>query len=338
MDGSTNGRLTDGETMRTVLEGAAELSGVDGQLQGESHAERVDLRVVGELGLIAVLLGETELLALCIVLLSVGTVPSLVVAGGDVVSETQSTLLVQVVGHGPRVVVHLTVEAVAEVVVTRPRGLQALRRRNVERTLLGEVVAVQLTGGAGGELWQAILLVEDAGGRVLRGHAGAVHADALALYVLTLLLVVLAALGLVGEDHDIAPDGLVPVGIVVTLLRAFETAAGTGRILTSELRRVAVEVLRRGEETLVARASFALLVAGQVLVDTVHQVVGVIFRHTSGDHSVTDPVFTGVLEDQLAVSLMVGTTGMLIGPLQEHLLSSIVHLVLYIYTTTVVVL
>mmetsp|Transcript_14763 Transcript_14763/g.37564 ORF Transcript_14763/g.37564 Transcript_14763/m.37564 type:complete len:467 (+) Transcript_14763:172-1572(+) len=255
----TFGARTNRKEMRAVLEGAAVLRSVDGQLQRETHSERVHLRVVGEWRLVAVLLGETKLLTLTIVLLVVGTIPRLVVAGGDVVANAEHAVLrVDAGGHLPAVAGHLTVERVTEVVVTRPRGHLALGRlsgRDRRHRGPGAVGERALTRRDRDQLAVAV-------GQVQRTVVARMEVLRLCEHQRA------EGLRLVGQVGNIHPAGGTPVRIVVALLGALETASSSTRILSREARRLALQLLRGGEEALVALGGLAELVPIVVLVHT----------------------------------------------------------------------
>jgi hypothetical protein len=288
------------ESVRAVLESAAKLGRVDGQLQGLVGRANVDVGVLAD--------GRVD--ALAVVLVEGGVDAGVVVVvRGDVVAQAhhaaeglvarlsgavwQDAVWQAQVRDGPVVRVHLAVAAVAVVVDARPRGLQAVRRRDAVSRVVDPAAAVALAGGGLGVL-DAV------------GAGGGVAAEALGLDVLALRAEKLAVVQAVSHDGNVAPRARVPVRVVVALLRALVAAAVVVGVLAGEDGRgvaqvVVGQVLVGREEAAVALAAVALVVVLPVLVQPL---VGVDVAVVAGKAaSRRDVIGVGRLREALAVGV-----------------------------------
>lgn len=289
----TEGCGLDGEDVRAILESTTELVGVD--VETEGHLTEGDEGIVLD--------GRA---------LTVGSsidVPGIVVTGGDVVTDTEEARGLINVGDGDVDVVHVTVLAGTEMVVTRPLSLLAAGS--------GDTVS-----GGGFPSGTSSL----AGGLVV---VGGVITEVATQNVLGLTEVPVAARGVGGEDSKITEGSRVPVRVVVTLLIALKTGlAATVVLAGSTSTGTVVDVLGSGEETLVTLTSAAALVEVNRLMVADISVLVVIDGDligagvsTSGTGRILAGAIlelrrAGVLPDHITAGLAVGTARVLVGPLQ----------------------
>ena len=235
------GARLDQEDVRAVLEGAASLGGVDGQLE-TLHDANVDG---------GVLLEGRELIV------EGGVDEPVDVGGGDVVADAEDAATGLAVlaasllggGQGPVVGGHVSVEGVSEVVVTRPDGHLA---RNVRRTAkTAEGIAVPVTtliglGGENGNVLPGILVPPGVVVTLLRAFV----ATAVTVGVLAGVLGGVSVQVLIGGPQAlVAGDVVTAIGVVLT---GFMETSGS-----------VVGVLGRG----VGGGSIAEVIAAHVLQD-----------------------------------------------------------------------
>jgi len=255
--GEAGRTLLDVEQVSTILESTAKLISVDGESERLLVRANVDSRVLTDRRVVTVHGGVD--------------VPSVVIISGDVVTETEDTLgifsVVDLGGtsggisegikirEGPEVVGHISgTTSVTEVIVTGPRGLATVNSRETPGELLPSATSISASRG------------RSSGQDSTSG--GSRSTLVLEVVVLRVGPDVGAAGDIRGEVGDISPRGGLPVRIVVTFFRAFETTAGTTGVLAGVDGGVAVEVLVSSEETLVAAARVAFSVPGSRFVHT----------------------------------------------------------------------
>lgn len=357
--GDASGARLDGEGMRTVLEGTTELRGIDGESQVHPVALSIlteaDSGVTTDRGNLTVL-GEVNQLTS-----SVNGTISTVVLRGDVVTDTEdaSGRGVKVVGRDgvkgnggddPTVVGgSSTLVRVTQVVITSVGSGDALRGRDTPGGDDDPLVTVTLASVLvvlNGTITEHIMdvhpvvpvEVEDGG---LRGNAHTLGGN-----VLRHAGIVVATLGdgTRSQDSDIAPEGWVPVGIVVALLIALETTTSSTVVLTSVDGRL-TDVLIGDEQTLVTLTGVAVTEVLNSLVVAILELLGGrqgvdVVGSSVVASTITNPRTTHVLQDQLAVVVgVLGTATVLSGPLNLEERSGIVgHAGTPAITTVVVVL
>jgi hypothetical protein len=197
------------------------------------------------------------------------------VTSGDVVTETDSALLMNEAIRDSEVErSRETATNVAEVVVTSPNVLVALRSVNAEGSSPNPLASTgDVVNGVNiGDEFALLLSDGDEAcgtiGNTSIDPANRGNAAPALLDVLGLSQVGGATLRLVGQDGEITPLSGVPVRIIVTLLRALETTAFTVGVLASVDGAVAVELLVGVKQTLVALTVLAALIGSQALVTT----------------------------------------------------------------------
>jgi hypothetical protein len=142
-------------------------------------------------------------------------------------------------GDGPVEGDHLTADGVAVVVVANVLVLVALGSLEAEGGDVGPLgVDRGLSGviGMGAINESSAFLLGDGDDTIELIFVHIVDGTVVtALDVLRLSLVGSAALGVVGEDGDITPDGGAPVGVVITLLGTLVGVTSTAGVLTGVL-------------------------------------------------------------------------------------------------------
>ena len=309
--GGGDGR-EDHEAMRAVLEGAANLGSVDGQLEIDAIAD-VDGGVVleGVRGGRAEAAGQVEFQTITVVEAGVdGGVPSIVIVGGDVVADAEGTAAAVEakggeIGDGPGVGgLVFGVHGNAEMVLAGEHDLFAVRLGEAPGRHLSPVAAEgdASTLGDGDEV-------------VGQGHVDV--AEELGLDVLRLGLEERTELGAVSQDGNVDPRGGQPIRVVVALLRALKAVAGAIGVLAGELGAVALEILRGGEEAVVA---LTLLAVAVISVGFVAAEFGVGIElgavgDSLGGGAITEQRVTHELQNDLTIDAIADAAAMLVGPL-----------------------
>jgi len=288
---NSGGSGANGEDVCSILEGSSGLSGVEGHGVVASHIAKA--RILDDRG----------------VLLSVERTvdrgaPWVVVSSGNVVTNTKRAVLLNVVGNSPVVPTGIASVGIAEMVVTSFLALEAVGRGDTPSRLAQPLSST---------LSARELVVESRN-----------VTEVLCLDVLALSLVKVASLSSVGKDGNILPWSRMPVGVVIALLRALETATTASWILAGVSSSISAGLLVSEEESLISLSPFAVLV---VLVAFVHSVnegglvlpgervrsnrvivggaigrVGII-RGSFRVETVSHFISTRVLQDDLAVSV-----------------------------------
>ena len=312
---------SDAEHEATVLETTASLGSVDGK--GDVDTRGLNIGVILNGGLGSVQSGVSGIIDL---------------SNRDVVSETKDTgtasvgnaVLIGSLGEGPVEGVGSTVNSVSEMVVT----------------VVGGFVA---DGGSLAEGWDTgPLAIGSSTVTLVVGSLlgiGGSRAIVLCLHVCTLSLIVSALALVVNKNGDISPSAGVPVGVVVSLLTAFQSVAlAVGILAGGHSSLVVGNVLLCSEQSLVPASCTASLIGCNILIHSISEggsitnigvlvvvVVGSISRvGASGDggsgSTITDNpglvstfgiIRAHVLQDDITIGVVV-TARVLVGPLNRQ--------------------
>jgi hypothetical protein len=157
------------------------------------------------------------------------------------------------------------------------------------------------------------------------------------LLVLRIVSVPVTASKVSGHNGNIAPEGRMPIWIVITLLLALKSSGVSSRILTGVLSISVVSgILISSEEILVTSTSVAGIEEAERLMTTNGGVILVGFGNLSCASvrlsitskiswgSILDGIIAGVLPDNVALNVAVGTAGMLIVPFEGQLRTRVI--------------